>query len=70
MAKKQTKTIPSIVKALDFIALAQKDKGAPYQTTVRLGQNQAVATDGVLSAGHSIDEDIVACPHTLTFWRH
>lgn len=56
----------SLVKALDFVALAQKDKGAPYQTHVALGRNKAVAYDGVLSAGHSIEEDLVACPHTHT----
>lgn len=56
----------SLVKALDFVALAQKDKGAPYQTHVALGRNKAVAYDGVLAAGHRIDEDLVACPHTLT----
>lgn len=60
------KEIPSLVRALDFIAFAQKDKGAPYQTHVALGGKMAVAHDGVLSAGHSIDEDLVACPHTVT----
>lgn len=60
------KEISSLIKALDFVALAQKDKGAPYQTHVALGRNKAVAYDGVLAAGHRIDEDLVACPHTMT----
>lgn len=60
------KEVPSLIRALDFIAFAQKDKGAPYQTHVALGGKMAVAHDGVLSAGHRIDEDLVASPHTVT----
>lgn len=60
------KELPSLIKALEFVALAQKDKGAPYQTHVMLGRNTAVAYDGVLSAGHLIEEDLTACPHTIT----
>lgn len=63
MAKKEK---PSLVRALEFVALAQRDTGAPYQTHVHLGRNCAVAFDGVLAAGHTIDEDITACPHTFT----
>jgi hypothetical protein len=57
---------PSLIKALEFIALAQRDAGAPYQTHCSLRSNQAVACDGVLAAGHRIEEAIDACPHTLT----
>ena len=64
MAKK--KETSSLVCALDFISLAQRDKGAPYQTHVNLSRNFATAYDGVLAAGHKIDEDITACPHTVT----
>lgn len=60
------KEVPSLVKALDFISFAQKEKGAPYQTHVILARNQAIASDGILTAGHKIEEDLVACPHTFT----
>lgn len=62
---KTTKQEPlKLLQALDFVALAQRDKGAPYQTHVALINNTAVATDGVLSAGVIIDESIEAVPHT------
>lgn len=48
------------------MALAQRDKGAPYQTHVVLRNRTAVAFDGVLAAGHLIDEDLHACPHSMT----
>lgn len=55
-----------LLQALEFMALVQKDKGAPYQTHVMLANNCAVGFDGVLAAGHLIDESLFACPHTLT----
>lgn len=55
-----------LLQALDFVALAQRDKGAQYQTHVALINGTAVATDGVLAAGHYIDEHINAVPHTMT----
>lgn len=63
MAKKDK---PGLVRALEFVALAQRDTGAPYQTHVSLNRNTATAFDGVLAAGHLIDEDLSACPHTFT----
>lgn len=66
MSNKNKSSAPRLVAALEFVSLAQRDKGAPYQTHVLLKDNMAVAYDGVLAAGHLIDEDINACPHTLT----
>src|SRR5690349_12164751 len=63
---KAKKEISSLLRALDFVAVAQKDKGAPYQTHVALTRNTAIAFDGVLAAGHIIEEDLTASPHTLT----
>lgn len=63
MTKKHKES--SLVQALNFVALAQKPTGAPYQTHVCLRNNMAVAFDGVLAAGHKIEEDIDACPQTL-----
>ncbi len=55
----------SLVNALRFVSLAQRDIGTPNQVHVMLRNNWAVAFDGVLAAGHRIDEDLNACPHTL-----
>lgn len=67
MKMAKTKKEPmKLLQALDFIALAQRDKGAPYQTHVGLVNGTAVATDGVLSAGVLIEESINAVPHTHT----
>lgn len=66
MAKTKQEPL-KILQALDFVALAQRDKGAPHQTHVILHNHTAIATDGVLSAGVIIDESIEAVPHTATF---
>lgn len=63
MAKKE-KT--ELLRALEFVANAQRDAGAPYQTHTRLKNGWAIAFDGVLAAGHAIKEEIDACPHTFT----
>lgn len=65
-AAKKKQEAPKIVKALEFVSLAQRDTGAPYQTHVRMGFKTLTACDGVLTAGALIDEDIIACPHSAT----
>lgn len=64
-AADKTSASSELVKALKFVALAQKEVGQAYQTHVMLAHNQAVAFDGTIAAGHRIEEDIFACPHTL-----
>lgn len=64
-AADKTSASSELVKALKFVALAQKEVGQAYQTHVILAHNQAVAFDGTIAAGHRIEEDIFACPHTL-----
>lgn len=54
-----------LVKALKFVALAQRETGQAYQTHVMLAHNQAVAFDGTIAAGHRIEDDLQACPHTV-----
>lgn len=55
-----------LVAALDFISVAQKDTGqGAFQQHVRLAHKQAIACDGVLSAGHPIDEELNCCPNTV-----
>jgi hypothetical protein len=55
----------ALVNALKFVSVAQKEIGQPYQTHVALLNNTAVAFDGTVAAGCQIEEDLVACPHTL-----
>lgn len=64
-AADKTSASSALINALKFVAVAQKDIGQPYQTHVRLADNFAVAFDGTVAAGHKIEEDIKACPHTL-----
>lgn len=55
-----------LITALDFVSAAQKDTGqGAFQTHVRLAGRQAIASDGILGAGHPIDEDLSCCPHTV-----
>jgi hypothetical protein len=57
-----------MLAALKFVSLAQKEIGAPYQTHCRFGKinetNFVVAFDGVIAAGHPVDEELQLCPHT------
>lgn len=53
-----------LFNALKFVSMASKDtKQGAYQTHVHIAGQQVVAFDGVLAAGHPIDEDFVAFPH-------
>lgn len=66
MAKpRKQKETSSLIKALNFIAKIQKDAGTAIQTHCHIHDNVIVACDGVISAGHKIDEDLNVCPHTL-----
>jgi hypothetical protein len=61
--KKET---PQILKAVEFVSVAQRDKGTPYQVHLTIKDKYAVAYDGVLFAGHPVDFELSACPHTFT----
>lgn len=67
--KKQTTKQPSgalsLIKALQFIANAQRPQGEIYQRHCLLNKHWAVAFDGVLTVGTKIEEDITACPRTV-----
>lgn len=56
----------SLINALTFVSLAQREKGAPYQTHAQIRNKQIIACDGVLTAGHAVEEDLQACPHTFS----
>ena len=68
MAKAPKKLKPSnassLITALQFVSIAQKDKGTFFQTHCRIANNQIVAYDGNLSAGHYVEDDLTACPQT------
>jgi len=56
-----------LLKALNFVSVAQKKKGSAFQTHCIFKNNTVTAFDGRLSAGHSIEEDLNATPQTQTF---
>lgn len=54
----------SLVTALKFISAAQRDAGSPMRVFCRLKDGYAMASDGILTACHKIEEDLDARPHT------
>lgn len=57
----------SLIKALKFISLAQRKAGTIGQQHCIISGNWAAATNGILTIGAKIEEDLVACPHTFQF---
>jgi len=62
--KVKSSNASSLITALQFISIAQKDKGSFFQTHCRIANNQIVAYDGNLSAGHYVEDELTACPQT------
>ncbi len=56
----------SLIKALKFIAVAQKKAGSPVQQFCNLSYHWAAATNEILTVATRIEEDLTACPHTLS----
>lgn len=57
----------TLLTALEFIKVAQTDTfggSVPMTEHCRLADGFAVAFDGVLAAGHPIEEELNVCPHT------
>jgi hypothetical protein len=70
MAKpKHNENSPSanLIAALRFVNLAQKKNGNAVQTHCNIANNCVIATDGIVTAGHKIAEDLTAKPKTLEF---
>ena len=68
MAKlKQNANSPSanLIAALRFVNLAKKKNGNAMQTHCNIANNCIIATDGIITAGHKILEDLTAKPKTL-----
>lgn len=65
MAKPRSKTTTkssSLLDAVSFVSSILKDKGAAFETHVSIKENWAVGFNGVLSAGHKIEEQLEAYP--------
>jgi hypothetical protein len=61
--RNQSEQTSGLLNALKFLSLITKDTGSPMETHVILANKQAVASNGILSAGHKIEEDLTACPN-------
>jgi hypothetical protein len=62
--KAKSKSASKLAEALNFVAPASNDGvTAPYQAHARMAGNWIIATDGALSAGHPIEEELALCPH-------
>jgi hypothetical protein len=64
--RKKRATENSLLTAMRFVSIAQRSVGAAEQTHCRLFNNFASGSNGIISAGHKIQEDIQVCPHTMT----
>jgi len=62
-----SKGAAQLIEALKFVACSQRELGTPYQQHCRIYDGVIVAYDGVIAAGHMLDEVFTACPHTLKF---
>lgn len=75
MARRSTKknaelpeAVAAYVRGLQFVsAVAEEEHANPSITHCRIGNRQVVATDGCLSLGYPIDDELDCCPHTLRF---
>lgn len=57
----------SLLNALSFISLAQTNNSdIAYQKHCCIQNGMITATNGILSTGHKIEEDLDACPHTYS----
>lgn len=51
-----------LLEALKFLSLVTKATGAPFETHVFLSNKCAVASNGIISAGITIQEELNCCP--------
>jgi hypothetical protein len=65
--KRQKKKIDNrLLQAMRFVGLSQRSVGSPEQTHCRMFNQWVSASNGIISTGHQITEDIQCCPHTAT----
>lgn len=55
-----------LLSALKFISIAQKKAGTPLQQFCNLSYHWAAASNETLTVATRIEEDLTACPHTLS----
>lgn len=55
-----------LLDALKFVSQCQSKAGTPAQTHCTLQNNSVIASNGTITIGHPIHEDLNACPHTFT----
>lgn len=70
MAKPRSKPViqsSSLLKAISFVGSILKDKGSAFETHICLRNQWAIGTNGVISAGHKIDEQLEAYPQNTLF---
>lgn len=70
MAKPRSKSTTqsnTLLEAISFVGSILKDKGAAFETHVSMKDGWAVGFNGVLSAGHKIEEQIEAYPQNELF---
>lgn len=65
--KKTPNPAASLIAALKFIAPAQRKVGPVPSQFAHINGHWACASDGVLTIGHPIEEDLSACPQTMQF---
>ncbi len=56
----------SLLSALQFLSVVTKSEGSPDETHVILRNKQAIAANGVTSAGQLIEQNLISCPHNST----
>lgn len=64
--KKPSEQASKLQEALQFLSLLTKKVGAPNETHIKLINKWSVAFNGIIAAGHPINEDLTACPHSET----
>jgi len=60
----QSTTAAGLIKALQFVGLAQRSAGTSHQTHCLMNNGWCVAFDEVFTIGCKIEENISACPKT------
>lgn len=64
---KKANPAASLLAALKFVAVSQKKAGPVGMQFCCFAHNWVASSDGVLTIGVQIEEDLLGCPHTLQF---
>lgn len=63
----KAKASNALLEAISFLSAITKEEGAPQDTHILLGYKTATASNGVLSAGIIIEDDIFCAPNASIF---